>query len=178
MKADECFVGSRRLMIYRRLPEGETSDVTLGRSKTDGEGVSADDLNAFRVKVCTLLQNCHYYTHLTIHCSTTIETPLEQRRKKKQRNDDDPFKPVVDGRMEPETRSPIDCHPMYNAEKIEWPTTCGTPFSQKKQKRRSGRHKLALSSQFALLRCMVENYTFFFLNPLDLKVQLNPHSTG
>ncbi|KAF7716935.1 Uncharacterized protein PECH_000673 [Penicillium ucsense] len=41
---------SRRLMTYRRLPEGEESDTTLGRNKTDGEGVSADDLNAFRVK--------------------------------------------------------------------------------------------------------------------------------
>lgn len=73
-------------MIYRRLPEGETSDVTLGRSKTDGEGVSADDLNAFRVKVCTLLQSSHYYTSLTTHGSTTSET--EQRRKM-QRNEDD-----------------------------------------------------------------------------------------
>ncbi|KAJ5168273.1 tRNA (guanine(10)-N2)-methyltransferase [Penicillium canariense] len=44
---------SRRLMIYRRLPEGQTSDVTLGRIKADGEGVSADDLNAFRVKYNT-----------------------------------------------------------------------------------------------------------------------------
>jgi hypothetical protein len=77
VEADPCFSGSRRLMIYRRLPEGETSDIRYGRSKTDGEGVSADDLNAFRVKVCTLLQECHYSTQLTIHCSTTIETPLD-----------------------------------------------------------------------------------------------------
>jgi hypothetical protein len=74
-------------MIYRRLPEGETSDVTLGRSKTDGEGVSADDLNAFRVKVCTFLQSFHYPTSLTIHGSTTSET--EQRRRKMQRNEGD-----------------------------------------------------------------------------------------
>lgn len=53
--------GSRRLMVYRRLPEGEMSDVTLGRSKTDGEGVSADDLNAFRVKVYTSHRDQHIY---------------------------------------------------------------------------------------------------------------------
>ncbi|EAW10642.1 tRNA (guanine-N2-)-methyltransferase [Aspergillus clavatus NRRL 1] len=42
---------SRRLITYRRLPEGETSDVSLGRRKGDAEGVYADDLNAFRRKV-------------------------------------------------------------------------------------------------------------------------------
>ncbi|KAJ5297639.1 hypothetical protein N7508_007888 [Penicillium antarcticum] len=39
---------SRRLITYRRLPEGEKSDVTLGRTKTDDQGHRADDLNLFR----------------------------------------------------------------------------------------------------------------------------------
>ncbi|KAL4881549.1 SIR2-domain-containing protein [Aspergillus karnatakaensis] len=39
---------SRRLITYRRLPEGELSDISLGRSKGDATGVSADELNAFR----------------------------------------------------------------------------------------------------------------------------------
>ncbi|KAK1149395.1 NAD-dependent histone deacetylase sir2 [Aspergillus melleus] len=41
---------ARRLITYRRLPEGQVSDVTLGRQKGDDQGVSADDLNAFRRK--------------------------------------------------------------------------------------------------------------------------------
>ncbi|KAL4862699.1 hypothetical protein BDV12DRAFT_190209 [Aspergillus spectabilis] len=39
---------SRRLITYRRLPEGVLSDVSLGRQKGDSTGVSADELNAFR----------------------------------------------------------------------------------------------------------------------------------
>ncbi|KAL5332928.1 hypothetical protein BJX70DRAFT_392585 [Aspergillus crustosus] len=39
---------SRRLITYRRLPEGVLSDVSLGRQKGDSTGVNADDLNAFR----------------------------------------------------------------------------------------------------------------------------------
>ncbi|KAL5042205.1 hypothetical protein BDW71DRAFT_200773 [Aspergillus fruticulosus] len=39
---------SRRLITYRRLPEGVFSDVSSGRRKDDAAGVSADDLNAFR----------------------------------------------------------------------------------------------------------------------------------
>ncbi|CAI7645068.1 unnamed protein product [Penicillium manginii] len=42
---------SRRLMTYRRLPDGETSDITQGRSYVDAQGVMADELNAFRRKV-------------------------------------------------------------------------------------------------------------------------------
>lgn len=38
-------------MTYRRLPDGETSDITQGRSYVDAEGVMADELNAFRRKV-------------------------------------------------------------------------------------------------------------------------------
>ncbi|KAF9887812.1 hypothetical protein FE257_009618 [Aspergillus nanangensis] len=41
---------SRRLIVYRRLPEGETSDISLARRKADAEGVNADELNAFRKK--------------------------------------------------------------------------------------------------------------------------------
>ncbi|KAF7118199.1 hypothetical protein CNMCM5793_007600 [Aspergillus hiratsukae] len=41
---------SRRLITYRRLPEGETSDVSVGRRKADAEGMYADELNAFRRK--------------------------------------------------------------------------------------------------------------------------------
>lgn len=43
--------GARRLITYRRLPEGQVSDVSLGRQKGDDQGISADDLNAFRRKV-------------------------------------------------------------------------------------------------------------------------------
>ncbi|KAJ5679431.1 tRNA (guanine(10)-N2)-methyltransferase [Penicillium macrosclerotiorum] len=43
---------SRRLITYRRLPEGEISDTTHGRAKTDALGTQADELNAFRQKVC------------------------------------------------------------------------------------------------------------------------------
>lgn len=43
---------ARRLITYRRLPEGEFSDVTLGRRKGDAEGINADELNEFRRKVC------------------------------------------------------------------------------------------------------------------------------
>ncbi|KAI3222270.1 hypothetical protein DTO012A9_10046 [Penicillium roqueforti] len=39
---------ARRLITYRRLPEGELSDITLARKKIDDEGTTADDLNAFR----------------------------------------------------------------------------------------------------------------------------------
>ncbi|KAL4787258.1 hypothetical protein BJX76DRAFT_345739 [Aspergillus varians] len=39
---------SRRLITYRRLPEGELSDVSSRRQIDDAAGVSADDLNAFR----------------------------------------------------------------------------------------------------------------------------------
>jgi tRNA (guanine10-N2)-methyltransferase len=45
-------LGSRRLITYRRLPEGVLSDVSSGRRKDDAAGVSADDLNAFRRIVC------------------------------------------------------------------------------------------------------------------------------
>ncbi|KAL2828903.1 hypothetical protein BDW59DRAFT_170692 [Aspergillus cavernicola] len=41
---------SRRLITYRRLPEGVVSDVSLGRQKGDATGVSADELNSFRRK--------------------------------------------------------------------------------------------------------------------------------
>jgi tRNA (guanine10-N2)-methyltransferase len=49
-------LGSRRLITYRRLPEGETSDVSIGRRKADAEGMHADELNAFRRKVGPFLQ--------------------------------------------------------------------------------------------------------------------------
>jgi tRNA (guanine10-N2)-methyltransferase len=43
--------GSRRLITYRRLPEGQFSDVSQARSKTDPQGSKADELNPFRRKV-------------------------------------------------------------------------------------------------------------------------------
>lgn len=43
--------GSRRLITYRRLPEGQVSDVSLARQKDDAQGTYADDLNSFRRKV-------------------------------------------------------------------------------------------------------------------------------
>lgn len=45
-------IGARRLMTYRRLPDGEVCDITQGRSKADDRGISADELNEFRRKVC------------------------------------------------------------------------------------------------------------------------------
>lgn len=53
MSAD-FFTGSRRLITYRRLPEGQVSDVSLGRQKDDAQGIYADDLNEFRRKVRAL----------------------------------------------------------------------------------------------------------------------------
>lgn len=47
-----CVLGSRRLITYRRLPEGELSDVSMARKKMDDQGYTADDLNAFRRTVC------------------------------------------------------------------------------------------------------------------------------
>lgn len=45
--------GSRRLITYRRLPDGQVSDITEGRKVADAQGVKADELNAFRRKVDT-----------------------------------------------------------------------------------------------------------------------------
>ncbi|CAG8020398.1 unnamed protein product [Penicillium salamii] len=39
---------ARRLITYRRLPEGEKSDVSMARKKTDDAGYDANELNAFR----------------------------------------------------------------------------------------------------------------------------------
>lgn len=47
-------VGARRLMTYRRLPDGEVSDISKGRSKVDERGIYADELNSFRRKVCNM----------------------------------------------------------------------------------------------------------------------------
>lgn len=43
-----CLIGARRLITYRRLPEGELSDISLARKNIDDQGTTADDLNAFR----------------------------------------------------------------------------------------------------------------------------------
>lgn len=53
--------GARRLITYRRLPEGELSDVTLARKKIDDEGTTADDLNAFRRVVRIIWELMTYY---------------------------------------------------------------------------------------------------------------------
>ncbi|KAI9932934.1 NAD-dependent histone deacetylase sir2 [Aspergillus wentii] len=44
---------SRRLITYRRLPEGQVSDVSSRRQKNDDQGMYADELNAFRRKYFT-----------------------------------------------------------------------------------------------------------------------------
>ncbi|KAL2865473.1 uncharacterized protein BJX67DRAFT_373114 [Aspergillus lucknowensis] len=41
---------SRRLITYRKLPEGMLSDISLGRQKGDSTGATADELNPFRRK--------------------------------------------------------------------------------------------------------------------------------
>jgi hypothetical protein len=43
--------GARQLMTYRRLPEGEVSDISQGRTKVDNSGVTASEVNEFRRKV-------------------------------------------------------------------------------------------------------------------------------
>lgn len=50
--------GARRLMTYRRLPDGEVSDISKGRSKADERGIAADELNEFRRKVCAWIWPC------------------------------------------------------------------------------------------------------------------------
>lgn len=45
--------GSRRLLTYRKLQEGEVSSVSRIKSATDDpNGVTADELNEFRRLVC------------------------------------------------------------------------------------------------------------------------------
>jgi hypothetical protein len=43
--------GSRRLLTYRKLLDGEVSTSAPRRRKVDPDGVNADELNAFRRKV-------------------------------------------------------------------------------------------------------------------------------
>jgi hypothetical protein len=43
--------GSRRLLTYRKLPDGEVSTSVPRRRKDGRDGVNADELNAFRRKV-------------------------------------------------------------------------------------------------------------------------------
>lgn len=38
-------------MTYRRLPEGEVSDTSQGRTKVDNTGKTASEVNEFRRKV-------------------------------------------------------------------------------------------------------------------------------
>lgn len=38
-------------MTYRRLPEGEVSDTSQGRTKVDKTGITASEVNEFRRKV-------------------------------------------------------------------------------------------------------------------------------
>lgn len=46
------YTGSRRLITYRRLPEGVVAENKFIRTRQDNpNGVSADELNAFRRKV-------------------------------------------------------------------------------------------------------------------------------
>jgi tRNA (guanine10-N2)-methyltransferase len=45
-------------MTYRRLPDGEVSDISKGRSKADERGIAADELNEFRRKVCAWIWPC------------------------------------------------------------------------------------------------------------------------
>lgn len=49
------FLGSRRLITYRRLPDGEVSAPGTRRAREDPTGKNADDLNAFRKRVCVNL---------------------------------------------------------------------------------------------------------------------------
>lgn len=55
-------IGARRLMTYRRLPDGEVSDISKGRSKADERGISADELNRFRRKVRSCKCPCEVHS--------------------------------------------------------------------------------------------------------------------
>lgn len=66
-------IGARRLMTYRRLPEGEVSDISKGRSNADQRGITADELNGFRRKVCAYLWLV-IGTFLTLENSISRET--------------------------------------------------------------------------------------------------------
>lgn len=46
-----AIIGARQLMTYRRLPEGEVSDTSQGRTKVDNTGITASEVNEFRRKV-------------------------------------------------------------------------------------------------------------------------------
>ncbi|KAJ5280990.1 S-adenosyl-L-methionine-dependent methyltransferase [Penicillium angulare] len=48
---------ARRLITYRRLPEGEFSDMSQARSKEDARGVSASEVNEFRRKYFNKFQD-------------------------------------------------------------------------------------------------------------------------
>lgn len=47
-------VGARRLITYRRVPEAQVDHEALQKreKREEATGVTADDLNAFRRKVC------------------------------------------------------------------------------------------------------------------------------
>lgn len=47
------FLGSRRLLTYRRIPNPEINALCQPRSRTVVEGYKADDLNAFRKRVAS-----------------------------------------------------------------------------------------------------------------------------
>lgn len=62
-----CLIGARRLITYRRLPEGELSDISLARKKMDDQGTSADDLNAFRRVVRIICELMAQYLANLLH---------------------------------------------------------------------------------------------------------------
>ena len=53
--ADHFLAGARRLITYRRVPEAQVDHEALRNreKREEATGVTADDLNAFRRKVCT-----------------------------------------------------------------------------------------------------------------------------
>lgn len=54
--SDWSCLGARRLLTYRKLPEGEVSlDTRIHRATDDANGVTANDLNEFRRKVIIVL---------------------------------------------------------------------------------------------------------------------------
>ena len=78
-----CLIGARRLITYRRLPEGELSDISLARKKIDDQGTSADDLNAFRrvVRIICELMTQYLANLLNQHMLPGHGTRVEKDRK-------------------------------------------------------------------------------------------------
>jgi hypothetical protein len=77
-------LGSRRLLTYRRLPDGEVSVAGPRRQREDPNGKYADDLNAFRRRVRITLDPFYKtfsLTKLTV-CFSIFKSSTQWENKK------------------------------------------------------------------------------------------------